>query len=158
MKPSQKAQIKERLEELAKAHGGRLTPEVVIADAQSKASPLHSRFTWDIKKASYAHWMEQAREIIRSVRIEVRTETHFVHAPLYVHDPRLGNGRGYAELTSLRSPKSIAREALQYELDRALAALERAQEVATALGLHGEIAKFLNGLRTLKESKAAKVA
>lgn len=158
MKPSKKALIKGRLEELAAANRGRLTPALVIEDAKNPKSPLHGQFTWNTSKAAYERWVEQARELIRSVRVEVRTTTHFIMAPRYVHDPQSGNGQGYAELTALRSTKTIAREALQYELDRALAALERAQEVATALGLHGEIARFLNGLRGLKETKVAKAA
>lgn len=158
MKESKKAQIKERLDQLSKANRGRLTPAIVIADAKNPRSPLHGQFTWDIKKAAQQRWIEQARELIRSVRIEVRTETHFVTAPRYVHDPRAGKESGYAELTTMRSSRDIAIETLQYELDRATAALERAQEVATALGLHGEIARFLNGIRGLREKKIGKAA
>lgn len=158
IKPSKRTLIKERLEMLAASNGGNLTPDVVVADAKDPKSPLHDQFTWDVKKAAAEHWIHQARELIRSVRIEVRTETHVIRAPRYVHDPKAGREQGYAELTTMRSSKDIAREALQHELDRALAALERAQEVATVLGLQGEIARFLNSLRELKETKAEKAA
>ncbi len=158
MKPSKKAQIKQRLEDLMLANGGRLTPQIVINDAKSPTSVLHGHFTWDIKKAAHKCWIDQARELIRSVRIEVRTETHFVNAPRYVRDPKAGRAQGYAEVASLKTSKTIAREALQAELDRVIGALERAQEIAISLGLHGEVAKFLNGLRLLKELSSEKVA
>jgi hypothetical protein len=135
---TKKALIKQRLEELARANRGRLTPAIVIADAKNASSPLHKHFTWDIKRAAWKCWVEQARELIRSVRVEVHTQTHVIMAPRYVHSPRSGKGPGYGEAAVMRSSRDVAVEAFQYEIERAVGTLERACEVAGALGLEAE--------------------
>ena len=149
-----KARVRQRLEDLMAEHHGRLTPDVVIADAKKKSSPLHGQFTWNVGKAAYERWVEQARELIRSVRVEVTTSTCCISAPRYVDDPR-SKAPGYVEVSTLKPQKVLAREALRGVLDRVLAGLERAQEIAAVLGLQEEVTKFLTGLRELKEQVAA---
>src|SRR4249919_3354546 len=71
----QREAIKTRLAEIEDDHGGRLTPDAVVKDARSKSSPLHAHFTWDVKEAAAAHWLTQARELITSVRVVIKTDT-----------------------------------------------------------------------------------
>jgi hypothetical protein len=150
---TKKARIKQRLEELARENRGRLTPAIVIADAKSPASPLHGHFTWDIKRAAWQCWVEQARELIRSVRVEVHTQTHTIMAPRYVHSQG-GKGPGYGEAAVLRTSRTIAREAFQYEIERAVGTLERAYEVAAALGLEAERQHLTPLIEDLKQMVA----
>ncbi len=53
---------------------GRLTPAFVVDAAKSPNSPLHSCFTWDDRAAGRAHRLQQAAELIRSVRIVFRAD------------------------------------------------------------------------------------
>lgn len=56
------------LGELAQKHGG-LTPEIVLQSAKSKASPLHALFEWDDAKAGDLYRLEQARGLIRRIKV-----------------------------------------------------------------------------------------
>lgn len=48
---------------------GELTPSAVVTAAKPKNHPLHSQFTWDDKDAADQFRLEQARGLIRSVKI-----------------------------------------------------------------------------------------
>jgi ADP-dependent phosphofructokinase/glucokinase len=61
--------IGEALETIRLENGGELHPQAVVADARDAKSPLHRYFEWDDKKAAEAHRMDQARALIRSVRV-----------------------------------------------------------------------------------------
>jgi hypothetical protein len=144
--------VRIRLEHLAAANGGRLTPEAVVADAKCKDSPLHGHFTWDIKKAAYAHWIEQARTLITSVRIEMRTDTTVVSAVAYIRDPAAaGKQQGYVSVEQLRTDKDLARDALVSEFGRVADMLRRARELATALDVEKEVDELLNDVVGLRQ-------
>jgi len=68
---------------------GRLDPHDVLDVARDPRSPLHSRFEWDDTTAAEAYRVDQARTLIRSVKIErviVDDEPpRMVRA--WVHDP-----------------------------------------------------------------------
>lgn len=51
---------------------GVLDPRTVLSDARSEASPLHKFFTWDESAAAAAWRMEEARRLIRSVRVVIQ--------------------------------------------------------------------------------------
>lgn len=51
---------------------GVLTADAVVADSTPVTAPLHDRFEWDDAKAGHEHRLEQARGLIRSVKIEYR--------------------------------------------------------------------------------------
>lgn len=48
---------------------GELTPEAVEAKARNPRSPLHGYFEWDDTRAAHLYRLEQARQLIRTVRI-----------------------------------------------------------------------------------------
>lgn len=131
--------IEARLEHLSKLGGGRLTPDAVVADARSKSSPLHGCFTWDDSEAAKQWRLQEARELIRSVRVEVKTEERTLQTVRYVRDPEAGDEQGYVELTKLRDAGDIAREALRRELASVNAAMSRAESIAEALGMKADV-------------------
>ena len=63
---------------------GDLTPQLVVAEAQANRSSagkfLHTRLEWDNRVAGDAWRLEQARELIRSVRVRYREEVDAFHA------------------------------------------------------------------------------
>ena len=143
--------VRRRLEQIAAANGGRLTPEQVVEDAKRKDSPLHAHFTWDVRKAAHAHWIDRARELIRSVRVEIRTDTTVIQAVAYVRDPQAGgNEQGYVAVERLRTDKDLARDALITEFARVGDNLRRARELAAALDVADEVDNLIEqvvGLR-----------
>jgi hypothetical protein len=59
----------EALADITAAAGGRLTPNAVVASARSENHPLHPHFEWDDHVAAEAYRLDQARNIIRMVRV-----------------------------------------------------------------------------------------
>lgn len=59
------------LAEIAEAGNGELKPQAVVEYARNPRSSLHKHFVWDDKEAAEAYRLEQAREIIRVIRIKV---------------------------------------------------------------------------------------
>lgn len=125
--------IRAELERMAKANGGRLTPEDVVAAAADPASPLHGAFDWDDAAAAAKWRIEQARELIRSVRIEITTETRSLRVVGYVRDPRAaGSETGYVEtLAVARKRDRVA--VLRTECLAIIGCLQRAIAIAEAV-------------------------
>lgn len=143
MDPKIKKAVEARLEQLAQKNAGRLTPEAVVEDARNPRSPLHSFIDWDDKKAAHQWRLDQARALIRSVRVEIHTEAKTISTVRYVRDPSAKEAQGYVPVAKLRDDKDMAREAIESEMSRVLATLERAQGLADALGLADEFGTLL---------------
>lgn len=146
-----KKKVEARLKKLADLGGGRLTPDSVVEDAKSPRSPLHDWFEWDDTEAAHQWRLTQARELIRSVRVEVQTEHRTVSTVRYVRDPNAGNDeQGYVEVARLRKESDLAREALRREIIAANALLDRVQELSVALGLEGEVSEIRESFNRLE--------
>lgn len=143
--------VVERIRKLESEHG-EVTAEVVLRDARKKSSPLHPYFEWDDRLAAHEWRKEQARRLIREVRLVIHESETTVRRIGYVRDPdKEYHDPGYVSTVVLRNDKQRAREALVAELDRAEAALARAYDVADALDLTGEIESLrarLHGIRS----------
>lgn len=126
--------IAARLAKIAAEAGG-LTADRVLMDAKRPNSPLHSEFEWDDSIAADQFRVEQARALIRSVRVVVEVRDHEITIPKYVHDPRDSGSQGYVSTTSLASDESLALCAIRAEVDRAMGSIERARAIAAALGM-----------------------
>jgi hypothetical protein len=148
----QREAIRTRLAEIEAANGGRLTAAAVVQDAKRKSSPLHSCFEWDIRKAAESHWIEQARELITSVRVVVQTEHTKVNAVYYVRDPTAENQeQGYVSIKRLRGEREMARDALIAEFSRVADMLRRAREMAVVLDSQNDVEKLLQGVVGLRQ-------
>ena len=144
--------ITKRLQELESEHG-RITPRIVVKDAQNKDSPLHAQFEWDTKKAAMSYWLEQARVLLRSVRIVVHDERSSLSVVGYVRDPTAeSDQQGYVSISKVRTDADLAREVVVNEFSRAAAAMRRAREIAFALQIEGEIDAIVDRIETVKHS------
>src|ERR1700677_2890830 len=104
--------IQAALYAIAERNAGRLTPDLVLLSAQSPDSPLHEHFTWDDTDAARKHRLNEARTLIRSVKVEITT-THFtMSAPVFIRDPEAGRSQGYVSTGTLRTDRDLAREAV----------------------------------------------
>ncbi len=57
-----------------KQKSGFVTPEMLVAKAKAKSSPIHDCFTWDDKKAGKLRRLDEARYLLRSVTVEIETD------------------------------------------------------------------------------------
>lgn len=122
------------------APDGTLTAETVLDDARDPQSPLHAHFEWDDSKAAEAFRLDQARKLIRSVRLVITNNETQVRTVAYVRDPNKSpQAPGYISTFKLSQSPEDARAALMAELARADSAMDRAIAVARSLGLESEI-------------------
>lgn len=66
--------LKDQFQTIYDEHG-KLTPEIVVNVARRPEHPLHSHFDWDDDTAAESWRREQARQLIRSVRITYKPAT-----------------------------------------------------------------------------------
>jgi len=152
MTADQREAIRVRLAEIEMTNGGRLTPDDVVADAKDVDSPLHACFEWDTDKAAAAYWIEQARNIITSIRVVQKTETSEVRTVYYVRDPSAGDAeQGYVSVETLRTDQDMAREALVAEFTRVGDMLRRARELATVLNAREDVEALLQSVVGLRQ-------
>ncbi len=93
--------IGEALESVTTANEGRLRPAAVIEAAREKKSVLHHHFEWDDDVAANAYRVDQARTLIRSIRVEESDDEHRP-AFLSIHDASGTAYRAIAEVMSSR--------------------------------------------------------
>jgi hypothetical protein len=141
---------------------GHIEPMRVIEAARDPTSPIHNDFPWDDAVAANAHRLDIARELIRFVKLEVKTETETVVAPYYVPDPeRPPKSQRYVALTVAAQEREMAMKVLADELNRIAAAIRRAQEVALVCGLLDYLTQQLldvTQLRTASERRKDEAA
>lgn len=146
-----RSEIEQRIKDLADAHDGRLTPELLIAEAKSSDSPLHQEFEWDDSIAAHRYRIDQARELIRSVRYVFRTEHIKVTTVAYVRDPEASpSDAGYISVDRVKHNEDMQRDVLISEFKRAADALSRARKLAALFGMTSEIDGFIRELDLAK--------
>jgi hypothetical protein len=127
--------VRDELDALAAQHDDRLTPELVVETARRHpGSALHQCFTWDVQTAAYERWLDQARELIRRVRVEIRTEERTYTVSAYLRDPSVEpSEQGYVSIRVLQREPEHARLAILHEFAMAESYLKRARDLAAAL-------------------------
>jgi len=144
--------IAKRLAEIAALNNGSLTPDLVVQDAESSDSPLHDLFEWDDGIAGHKYRIEQARNVITSVRVVITTEHKAVSTVYYVRDPEAEpTSQGYVSLDKLKSDSDLARESIVMEFSRAAAYLQRARVHAEALGMAQDVDALIADVQKFKE-------
>lgn len=157
MNLDEKLAIEKRLADLTLKGGGRLTAEAVVKDAESKKSPLHARIFRDSdSEAAHQYRLDLARELIRSVRVNVTVDRRAISVVGYVHDP--GDSKsGYVPTISLVNERERAKEAIMREFARIESIIARSREIADVLDLRGQLESMLEGVQRFVE-EARRVA
>ena len=115
-----------------------LTPEQVVEAARDPASPLHEEFEWDDTEAGHKWRLNQARTLIRSVRVTIQVQNVPVPTIAYIHDPE-ADGQGYRHVSQVRNDAEVAQRALAREINRVGSSAARARDIALGLGLSGQV-------------------
>lgn len=138
MSKAQREVIAAELERIYVRDQGLLTPDAVVAEAKNKSNALHNFFEWTDRDAAHQYRLDQARQLIRSVRVNVTTKTTVIESVAYVHHPDLVSEQGYVSVRSI-TERDFQRSVLLREFQMAASALRRAETLAIAFGMQGEI-------------------
>jgi hypothetical protein len=112
--------VGEAIERLTKRHNGVLEPEHIVEAAKEESSPMHPHFTWDDAEAAEQFRQGQARELVRSLTIDIshsKLETRPVRAFVNVET---GGERGYVSTKTAMSSHELRKQVIE----RAFAELE----------------------------------
>lgn len=140
-------EVVDRIRELAERGDGTIKPEDVVADARDPSSPLHAEFQWDDDVAANAWRLQQARQLIRSVRIEFRVEKVTVASVQYVRDPRLERTEaGYIDVRKVKGDEETSRDVLLAEATRIKGSLERMRALAAYFDLQDHVDELIGEL------------
>lgn len=135
MNKENRKDIEAELNRLADENEGKLIPQSVVDAARDPENPMHAVFEWDDAVAGEKWRLEQARTMIRDVKVRTVEENITLTSVAYVHDPRLDHGEaGYVALTHVMTDAELAHETLTLEFKMAAAAIKRARSVAKVLG------------------------
>lgn len=137
--------IGEALEKIAKAHAGGITPKAVVEAARDERHPLHRHFQWDDALAAEAYRLDQARTIIRCIRVEDGD-----NKPAAFHSINDRGGVSYRTHTDVMNSVSLQMLVLE-QASRDLEAFEsRYRELV-------DVCKLVRGARQKVQARASKL-
>ena len=138
--------LRDQLQAVYDEHG-RLTPAAVVDTARPADHPLHGRFEWDNAVAGDAYRLDQARRLIRSVRVVYREadEKESARTVRAFHAIRDEEGMAYRPVEEIVE-NQIATKILLQDMQREWLQLKRR---------YGMFEEFLQLIRSDLESKAA---
>lgn len=100
------------LERLQKSRNEPLEPSTIVDAARDEASPLHPHFEWDDSVAAEHHRADQARELVRSLTVDIsrsNLEKREVRAFVNVE---VGPERGYISTATAMSSEDLRKQVL----------------------------------------------
>lgn len=76
---------------------GELNPKAIVEESRDEKSVLHNYFCWDDAKAAEGYRREQARQLMKNIRVIVTNETITtpIRAFVYVHTEEKPGTRSY---------------------------------------------------------------
>lgn len=119
--------VGETLESLA-ARFGYLEPSLVVREARSKESPLHAAFEWDDHRAGEQFRLQQARHLIREVRVITENGEETIEQRVFVN-VITENHRGYMPVVAVMSDDVLREQVLNQAKNGLLAWRERYKDL-----------------------------
>lgn len=87
---------------------GHLSPSEFVEIATPKSSPYHDMFEWDDKKAGHAHRLQQARQILMSIKYMPLPASKPIRATI-----SLSTERGYRSTAQVLSDSELRKVMVQ---------------------------------------------
>jgi len=122
---------------------GELSVDDVINRAAPEDSPLHSFFEWDDAVCGVEHRRNQARQLIRRIKIEVTIHDVPLQVVRYVRD-MANQDHGYRHILRVKDDVDAARDSLIDEIMRVEKAARRARAVAAVLGTEDDVQRIID--------------
>ena len=116
------------LQNLALANGGLLHPQAVVAAASNTDSPLHAYFEWDDTQAARQFREEQARGLIRSVKIEMQASEPVIIRAFVSLPADRETGAGYRQIQDVIGNDFLRRQ-LADDINQKIAEWKRKAQI-----------------------------
>ena len=143
----------EELEKISSQHSGRLEPRYVVEAAKNRKSPLHHHFTWDVQQAAEERWLDQARSIIRAIR--VADDEGGEDKPAFISITDKSDGTAYRRVGDIADSRAL-QLALLVQAESELAAFRRRYAMLKDVCQHVEAAsQTIKRARDEIETRAA---
>jgi hypothetical protein len=136
--------IGEVLERISKENGGRLTPAATVAAARAERHPLHRHFEWSDAAAAEQYRLDQARTLIRSIRVFDTADPDRETRIAFVSIANGRDGRSYYSMSAVEASRQLQALVL-VQAERDLEAWERR---------YSELADVCQTIKTLRETIA----
>lgn len=136
--------IGEALAKITADHSGRLTPENVVGAAQQKSHVLHKHFEWDDATAAHHYRLDQARTIIRSIKVVDEETEETQPAFVSVAD----NGVAYRSVQEVVTSRELQLSVLR-QAERDLHAFEKRYSMLQ------DVCELVKSARSKIEARAA---
>jgi hypothetical protein len=138
---------------------GHIEPINVLEAARDINNILHEDFEWDDDIASEQYRIEQARRLIKFVRLPFKYGAQVVVAPYYVVDPhREPKTKRYLQTTIAARSRETVSKVMNDEFGRIVASINRARQLAAAFNQMELFDSFLSDIRQIAEKKRAESA
>ena len=110
-------QIYNEFEIIRKEHKGILKPSDVVETASDKNNILHKNFEWDDSKAGVAYRLWQARQLIKSVKVEIIDyDLPLISPYVSIKEYRNDENGGYRLLADVLKDENLKKELLKEAL------------------------------------------
>lgn len=120
---------RQALADISEKHG-HITPAIVVKEATKESNPLHNYFKWNDKEAGYRYRLDQARFLIRTVKLDIvrrdekKREISFETSRAYVSPLSIRGEKSYVKLTDAMDDTTMREEMLE-RAKRELKALKK---------------------------------
>jgi hypothetical protein len=137
--------------------GEAVTPELILDDARDEDSPYHGEFTWDDIKAAHAHRMQEARKLLGSIHVVVKTKKGNVQTRAFVNvavavdsdfegdDPKMQ--RVYLNINTVKKDADLMSQVIREEIVRLEGVKRRLSAYADLAGISGTISQVIGRLK-----------
>ncbi len=149
-------EVRKELEAIERERGI-IEPAVVVAAARDPDSALHEFFEWDDSKAADAHRIQQARQLIARIKVQMvggDQQTYNVRSFAHLSSDR----RGYRSLETISAEQSLAdtlRADLARDLQRLIAKYRSTLAVINEPELFRSMDAYVAGLLSQPDMRKA---
>lgn len=144
--------LKAAIDEIAKKHGGRVTPRNIIDEARDENHPLHNEFEWSDPVAADKHRLAVAAALLRRIEyIGTDVQGREITAVGYVYD---APSQTHVPLSAVARNKQQSYDLMMQELAACESHIRRAQKIADVIHLRDELDKLLHECIGVRERVA----
>jgi len=156
MNENTKDAVQTAMQALYNRNNGEVTASLVLKAATNKRNALHCKFEWDDSKASHQYRLEQARRLIRIVKVVPADSDE---PERLIHVPRIEGGETqegvYKTASVIIQSKSEFQVALESALNRLRSAQSAVDELRSAAADDDTLSKIMLAYEALSTANNA---